>query len=1153
MSAKQRMAALVTGVLFVSSLAAQTASTGSISGTVRDTSGAVLPGVSVVVAHLETGQSRSTVTDGNGDYTIGLLPPGRYRVELSLSGFRGVVREGVTVQVTEKVTVNESLAVATRQESVTVTADAEMLQSQTTTLGRVVDSQILTSLPLVTRNFTQVTALSPGTSANLPDSLALGNGSQNVFTNGGSQTSNNYSINGVTAVSTIHGSASLDFGIPGVAVPSVDSIHEFKVQTSLYDAAFGQKSGANISIVTRSGTSELHGNAYEFLRNDALNANNFFFNSLGVPRPVLRQNQFGGTLGGPIVKDKTFFFVSYEGMRQVNAASQDSIRTLVVPAVPVDRSAAAIGAAFAGQTGSRGGLAVEASGANINPVALKLLNVKLASGEYLIPSPQKSGPGTNYAISVPADYNQDQFNVNIDHTLTKQNRLSGKYFFSTSFTEVPMFQNDLPGFPTGIDVGNQNFILSDAHIFGPKATNELRLGYARYPGSNKGQQIVTDAGVGMFRSNQNEFPGLPNITVTGAYRLGTISNALATTTNNFSIADTFSRSFTARGRHDLRVGTDSRREQTSFDVQNQRVGTMTLLSFPDFLLGRRSGAIASGGNGTNFSNINATRITTGLSYHIFRVFDQALFVADDWKIHPRLSLNVGLRYEILGNLTETRGLASNFDARRYKNPPPGGVSSDGYVMPGNTTKPVPGVPLVSDTTMDSEDHNNFAPRFGLAYRPRTDGSLVIRSGYGIYYERLQLRDWMNALAFSGLPWALAIRPSGAANASSSLDNPFAVVPSTAEFPVPVEIPSFTSPKTPLSPLFINPTNRTSYVQQYNLNIQQKLAQNLVLEVGYVGSKGTKLINWIQINQPYFASPSRPVNGLTTNSSANTQQRVPYEGFTFPGLQGPFASGTANYNSLQSSLTQRFSHGLSFLASYTYSKALSVVNTGADTNVASFPTGAQDQRDIRGTGYGLQAFDRTHRFVFSYSYRLPSPKLGALAERVLGGWQASGIVTAQSGLPFSVTDARGGSLYGSAASRAGFAPAASIETAEKSGSVTSRLSQYFNTAAFAPARTITSGTTPDGFPVSAPGGTLFGNTGRNILRGPGQCNMDLALVKTIKLVEAARLEFRTEFFNLFNNVNFANPGSDIANPATFGVISATSSAPRVMQFALKLQF
>jgi hypothetical protein len=564
--------------------------------------------------------------------------------------------------------------------------------------------------------------------------------------------------------------------------------------------------------------------------------------------------------------------------------------------------------------------------------------------------------------------------------------------------------------------------------------------------------------------------------------------------------------------------------------------------------------VASGGNGTTFSNVNNVQITAGLSYHPFRQFDQAFFIADDWKIHPRLTLNAGLRYDLLGSLSEERGAISNFDSRLYSAPPPGGTTSAGYVLPGNTTTPVAGIPLVSKTLMDSGDHNNFAPRLGFAYRVRSNGSTVVRGGYGIFYERLQTRPLMNALGYSGLPWGLALRPSGTANRASTLENPFPVVPATSEFPLPVQIPSRTSGIPSLSPLFIDPTNRTPYVQQYNFNIQQKLAQDLVLEIGYAGSQGTKLISWLELNQALLASPGAPINGLTSNSAANAQLRTPYEGFTHPGLRGASAGGTSNYNSLQGSLTKRLSHGLSFLASYTFSKGLSTVDSGDDLNAGQFFTSAQNQRDIRGTGYGPQSFDRSQRFVFSFLYALPVPTSSGFARTVLSGWSVSGVLTAQSGLPYSITDSRGGTLYGAAGSRASFAPGSGVEQVRLSGSVQSRLNKYFNTAAFAPALTLNAGdATSDGYPVSGNGGTVFGDTGRNILRGPGQQNLDIAVVRTIRLYERAKLEFRSEFFNLFNTANFANPSSDISNPSTFGVISATSASPRVLQFALKLSF
>ena len=1109
----------------------------------------------VKIANLGSGEERNLVTDGKGNYAVGFLPPGQYRIEISQAGFKTVVREPVTVRITEWARADALLDVAQQRESVTVTSEAEILQTGTTALGRVVDSQLITELPLVTRNFTQLTALSPGSSISLPDSSALGNGSQNVYTNGAYQLSNSYLINGIDATNVMSNAATNVGNNTGVAVPSVDSIQEFKSQTSLYDASFGRNGGANISIITKSGTSEFHGNVYEFFRNEALNANHFFFNSLGRPRPVLRQNQFGGTLGGPVVKDRTFFFVSYEGARQFNGASLTTTSQLVLPPIPLDRSASSLGAVFGGQRGALGGLAIASDGSNIHPVALKLLNLKLQNGEFLIPSPQRSGAGTNYAVSVPATYRQDQFNVNLDHQIHKNNRLAGKYFFSDAPRDEEFAQSNIPGFADHTKAGNQNLSLIDTHIFGAASLNEARLGYTRFFGLNSTDTVVTSEELGMFRTNEKDMPGLPLINVTGSLRFGSTGHQSVTVTNTFVFADTYSFSLAAKGRHDLRVGTETRRMQINQDILNT-VQNMTFQSFPDFLIGRSGGAIEMGGNGTTSSNIFSTSSGNGIIYRAMRQTDQSLFIADDWKIHPRLTLNMGLRWEFLGNPWDQDGRNTNFDPRLYKVPPPGGLSSAGFVQPEGTQFPIAGIPQVSRTFLDSEDWNNWAPRFGFALRPWLDRPVVLRGGYGVFYDRKNSRTIIQETGQGQPPFFRRIILTGPTNAESRLDNPFPVLPALTDFPISLNIIpgpiNGTFRDALLGIGFIDAFNRTPYLQHYNLNIQYELSGNFLLEVGYAGSKGTKLYTTEVFGAP-LASPQRPLNDITTNSPANASLRMPLLGTT-PGIFWTNQnSATSNYNSLQSSLTKRFGGGLYFLASYTYSKTLGTVDTGGDSFVGAVNSAAQDHSDIRGTGYGPTLFDRTHRLVASYVYQLPFLDGNSIRDRILGGWQVAGIVTFQSGTPYSVFDTLGASLYAMRTGRASYAPGASLETAELSGSVNSRLNRYFNTAAFVRAPTIPAGgTTPDGFPVSA-AGTIFGNTGRNILRGPGQGNFDVSVSKRVSLREKQYLELRGEFFNVFNNVNFANPASNVGAPASFGVISATTTSPRVVQLAIKFQF
>src|SRR5262245_47589413 len=351
-------------------------STGAIAGVVRDQTGAVLPGVGVTVSNTATQESRQSVTDEAGRYSAPLLPAGTYSVRFELPGFRPVRREGVVVNVTERIAIDATLEVSSVAEELTINAEAALVQTETVTLGHVVDETQIRSLPLATRNFTQILGLSSGTSVSVPDTAALGRGTLNISTSGARMVFNNFMINGINA-NNIHTNSAQENSLSsnGVAIPAADTIQEFKVQTSLYDAEYGRNSGANVNVVTKSGGPQYHGNIYEFFRNEKLNANNFFFNKTGAPRPILRQNQFGGTFGGALVKDKTFFFVAYQGTRQTNGASLGaSSSTITLPNIPVDRSRASLGRAFAGLAGSRGGTAVTADGSNINPVALALLN-----------------------------------------------------------------------------------------------------------------------------------------------------------------------------------------------------------------------------------------------------------------------------------------------------------------------------------------------------------------------------------------------------------------------------------------------------------------------------------------------------------------------------------------------------------------------------------------------------------------------------------------------------------------------------------------------------------------------------------------------------------------------------------------------------------
>jgi hypothetical protein len=1111
-------------------------STGTIAGVVRDQTGAVLPGVGVTVTNTATQESRQSVTDEAGRYSAPLLPAGGYIVRFELPGFRPVRREGIVLNVTERIAVDAVLEVSTVAEELTITAESALVQTETVTLGHVVDETQIRQLPLATRNFTQILGLSSGTSVSVPDTAALGRGTLNISTSGARMVFNNFMINGINA-NNIHTNSAQENSLSsnGVAIPASDTIQEFKVQTSLFDAEFGRNSGANVNVVTKSGGPQYHGNLFEFFRNEDLNANNFFFNKAGQRRPILRQNQFGGTFGGPIIPNKTFFFAGYQGTRQTNGASLSaSSSTLTLPNIPTDRSAASLGAAFAGVTGSRGGLAVVSDGSNINPVALTLLNAKLADGTYVIPSPQIQSSGVNYAASIPATYTENQYTINVDHNFSSRNTLAWKSFFSKVPQIRPFSSATLPGFGYSQDFSNENLSLADRHTFTPHLFNELRVGYTRHRGVDILHETVSASSVGIQRTTSSIYPALPLITVTGAFTIGTGTNDdQAGTTNTYVLGDTLS---FVNGGHSMRMGFEVTRYQVNLYNNFATRGSLGFASFGDFLIGRAGTPIDQGGNGTAFSNINSMQVGTGQTYHAYRIPDTSAFWQDDWKFSSRLTMNLGLRYDIFGFSTDKLGRLGNFDRRLYQEAPPNGQTQAGFVIASNTTASAQGIPRVAPDMVDGTKHTNFAPRIGLAFKPIPDRSLVIRTGYGIFFERMANQISLQLL--SAPPFFYLPNLTSSSGPQMTFQNPFGVLPLPSDFPIfpyiygpisPVASPSaaWTTARPLQAIININPALTIPYLQHYSFGIQQELAGNYLLELGYVGSKGTKLPYSLNINQAGEATAQNPIRGLTGSTTADVNLRVPYLGFSPTGVSEVETGTDSRYNSLQASVTKRFSHGYQFNASYTWSKSLDNSSGGSSSTLGSV---SGDQTNLS-QARGLSDFDRRNRLVGTFIGELP--KFGP---RALQGWQFSGIITMQSGNPFTVTDSTGAALYGVTSSRANFASGASINSVTLSGRPQDRLTRYFDTTGFAKA------------------GNEFGNAGRNILIGPGQANVDFSIIKKSALPkhETGNVEFRTEFFNLLNHANFSAPNSSITS-STFGQITTTSNNARLIQLALKVNF
>jgi len=1093
--------------------------TGQLSGTVADSNGAVVPGAVVKITSRATSQERQTATDESGNFAFTLLPAGAYKLEVSGNGFRSIVMDEVRVNVTQTTTVPVRLDPSTVAGMVTVTAETPLVQQETSQVGRVIEEQTIRQLPLPTRNFQQLLTLSPGTSASVSNNTELGRGDAIITVNGQRTTSNNVRINGIDANSIGTNST------PNIAVPATDSLQEFIVQTSLYDASQGRNAGGNVEAITKSGGNQFHGNAYYFFRNSALNANDFFLNAAGRPRPVLSRHQFGGTLGGPIVKDKLFFFGSYQHTRERNGASLNN--SLMSPTIPVglrddNRTATGLSAAFGGVT--------------VNPISVAILNARLPNGDFAIPSPATASGLT--PISAISRFRENQFNANFDFKLNDRHTFAVKNFFASNPTVQANYNfaglgngvTQLPGTGGSLDIIQDLNSITHTFVISPSVVNQARFGFSRLRVTSVPEEPFTAAQFGITNPLGNLFPGMPTLTVTGLFTLGSSPFAdQSSRINAFTYGDTLS---IVSGNHRIRAGGEYRRSQVNFYFNAFSRGQIIFSNFTNFLTGTGVSIIGS-----------------GVFDRALRVNDWSGFVQDDWKVNERLTLNLGLRYDYYGYPVDTRGRLVNFlpEQLRVGTTAAPALPPNGFVQAGNGT--LSGVPTAEETLIPT-DKNNFAPRVGFAYRLNDSGSLAVRGGYGIYYDRFSTR-YANTQLLNYPYLALAV---GLPGVLRTLADPFIPVPQPGAFPVNPTIPSPLSPLAPvvgvpISGIFIDPQLSTPYVQQYNLNLQWELVKNFLLEAGYVGSKGTSLLQVITLNQPVY-------NSTTNTFTAPLGTALSIQKNVAGGIQQVQSTSNSRYNSLQLSLTKRFSRGLQFLSAYTLSKSNDYYSGGTINELFAV---AGDQVNWK-SNYGPSDFDRRHRFVTSFVYDLPQlASESGVTRALLNNWQLNGIVTLQSGTPFSIIDAPNNNII----QRANFGSGTSGSFLT-SGSTQSRLSQYFTTASFVrscPIGTVLAG---GGFVCSGAGvgvvnnptfdrSNPFGNTPRNFLYGPGQKNVDFAVVKFVPLAETVRGEFRAEFFNLFNWANFANPNNNIAVPATFGRITSTSAGPRVIQFALKLNF
>ncbi|MBV9506360.1 MAG: TonB-dependent receptor, partial [Acidobacteriia bacterium] len=919
---------------------AQSAGTGALTGAVTDPSGAAIPNVTVTLTNTETGQVRTATSGTDGVYRFALLSPGTYRVKFAAAGFKNAEIPSVTVNVTETPVLNRTLEVGGQTETVEVQAEAAALQTADSTLGTVVGTREVTGLPLSNRNYTQILGLSAGVNANVNNATAFGKGTNDFSVNGADPGQNNYQMDGVAINNIANGGSSNDAGIyAGIGIPNPDAIQEFKIQTSTYDASYGRNPGANVNVVTKSGTNSFHGSAWEFFRNEDLNANDFFENRDGLGKQqILRNNQFGGSIGGPIKKDKLFFFGDYQETRSLNGVASEGSSTQFLPPLPAgDRSNPAwrstLGAAMcpANHPGDPSfstflglGMQVACDGSNINPVAMNWLQLKNADGSYYVPG-SGTGAFTPHLFSVPAQYTEHQAIVNVDYLLSSKNTLAARYFYTNDPQVIPL-AGGLPGTPETNTFSNTDAVLKLTTLVSSTFVNEVRGSFQRNLATGTDTTPGSPLGIGMtpIIPNQTELP--VTVIFGGPSMGGSLSPSFSPTTQ-MQIADQISWS---RGKHTFRAGYEYEETQWNIVFMGLERGFLFFGSFADWLIGRPGCAASSdptcsvtnpgftnGAGGNILQCLFCVRSSSDGIIHGYRLPNQDAYFQDDFKINSRLTLNLGVRWEYDGIFSDKYGNLTNFWASQLQTvpiPPTGPTTSGaglvGYVVPNNYIShygnPPAGV-LVSGRSLPVRTGpplTDFAPRVGFAWQ--ASQHLVVRGGAGLFYDRVAGDRTVHGVE-QGYPYAVTLDYSGAGAAPFSLQNPY---PSTPLGTFASRWANFQTGQTSnLNTPSLSEMLHTPLVRQYNINLQYEFAPRWLLEVGYVGSNGINLVDTYQgQNTPALASPSNPVYGITVNTVANAPLRVPYLGYQPAGFQVTNFNAISSYNSLQITVRKQFSHG-----------------------------------------------------------------------------------------------------------------------------------------------------------------------------------------------------------------------------------------------------
>jgi Carboxypeptidase regulatory-like domain/TonB dependent receptor len=1078
---------------------------GTIAGTVRDPSGAATPNVAIVVTNVATGVEYKTQTNDSGEFVAPNLIPGDYSITATLTGFKTLQRKGIVLQVNGRSAVDLTLEVGEVTQEVEVTAAAPLLQSESSAVGNVISRREVSDLPLNGRSVFQLAPLTAGVNnakpttnannVNIPDNARA---QQGLSVNGQRESSNTYILDGVY-------NNQINQGLIAI-LPPLEAIQEFTVETSNFMPEIGRGGGV-VNVTLKSGTNEIHGQAFEFHRNAALDARNFFDRTSPRRLPNFVQNQFGGAIGGPIVKNKTFFFGDYQGLRQ--RQGQTFVTTIPGPNIRRGDFRGTARAIFdpasynaASNTRSRFPTDMVIDSSRFNPAAVNVLKFIPESND---PNRTILANGEAFFYGGASRSNdQDSFDIKIDHRIGEKDQFSGRYSFGNSHTILPGTFSDLPqfapaiggalstggaGFLTGIvDNPARSLGLQEIHNFSPTTLNEFRAAYIR-AGSDavqlgKGNKYADQLGIPNVNVTENN-DGFPQMAISG---FGGIGDAaffpLIELENIYQVLDnvTF-----IRGSHTFKAGVDFRKVQRNFtQILGAPAGSFSFGGgftsdpalpgstgnpFADFLLG-----IPSAGSVIRNSGLAGIRAT-----------EFATYWQDTWKVNQDLTLNYGIRYDLIKPQTEQYDRMSNFDRVTGK-----------LVLPGQGGS----FPGLSSRALAKTDKNNFAPRFGFAYK--FGDKNVLRASYGIFYvaeEQEGQQLTLNPPFVGGTNYVNTAVPqqiNRLLNQGLPVTDPF----------IPINNPSG-------GVNALHPDNSVGYVQQRSISIQRQITESILFDVTYVGNNGIHLYDAYDPNQPFLGTGS-------------AQERRPYFAIA-PGLTGityKEQRARSYYDALQVSLTKRFSRGLSFLTNYTWSHAI---------EIPGFQGGGHQNARNLDADRSNSGNDLRHRFVLNWLYELPfgpgKPYLGnasAVVKGLVAGWQVGTVTIIQSGSPYNITGGAG-------------RPNRTCDGRLTSGRT---VEKWFDTSCF---------TLPAAVPDPVRGGVYipFGNSGTYLLPGPALINFDISLFKSFNISEAKRFEFRSEFFNAFNHPQFLNPAATV-NTGTFGrIVNARPS--RQIQMVLKFVF